>query len=92
MPSFDNTDSSLYHKYSHELQELFVEMLRLDPSASEDRDAVEQKIEDKIIEAMLDWDLGRSDIHALGRLLNLCRNRECPPDPEPENQYHPREA
>lgn len=91
MPSFDNTDNSLYHQYSHELQELFAEVLplRFDPSAWEEREAVEKRIGDKIIEAMLDWNLGRSDVHALGRLLNLCKGQECPPDPDPEIQYLP---
>lgn len=89
MVSFDNTDNSVYHQYSRELQALYVESLRYGDD-HEKADAVEVKITEKIIEAMLDWDLGRSDIHALGRLLNLCENRECPPDSAPEMQYLPK--
>lgn len=86
--SFNNTDNSAYHRYSNELQALYAEII----DCRDDREEVELvkvRIMEKVIEAMLDWDLGRSDLHALGRLLNLCENRECPPDVAPEIQYLP---
>lgn len=91
MVSFDNTDTSAYHKYSHELQALYKEMYDCE-HGYEDADSIHQGIKEKVIEAILDWKLGRSDLHALGRLLNLCENRDCPPDPAPEIQYLPDSA
>lgn len=88
MTSFDNTDNSTYHRYSHELQALYAELVECGSDATRGT-IVGTAINVKINEAMRDWDLGRTDLHALATLVNLCENRECPPEAAPEIQYLP---
>jgi hypothetical protein len=90
MVSFNNIDDSAYHRYSGEIQALYVEIQDCERSLDDEKaDSIRHGVKEKIIDALLDWNLGRSDLHALGRLLNLCENREPPPEDEPEIQYLP---